>query len=61
MSTNTPYSFATANVKAYIRSDENQQQVNSAGVRAMSVFDAAPVLAVAFMKDQAEVLSDLIN
>lgn len=55
----TPYEFAVMNVQTYIRSSENQFALNSTG-RAMNAWDAAQVIAVAFMKDQNEVLTHLL-
>lgn len=54
------YQFAINNIKAHLRSEENQKLVNRLDPAAMNAFAAAPVLAVAFMKSQEEVLNDLI-
>jgi hypothetical protein len=54
------YVFAIDNVKAYIGSEENKKQLAQGG-RSMNAFDAAQVLAVAFMKPQGEVLAELIR
>jgi len=53
------YLFALDNVKTYIRSAENQPGA-AREVPPMNAFDAAQVLAVAFMKPQAEVMADLL-
>jgi hypothetical protein len=54
------YIFALDNVKTYIRSPENQPG-GAREVPPMNAFDAAQVLAVAFMKPQAEVMADLLS
>jgi len=53
------YKFAVDNVRAYIRSPENNAD-KFRDVAPMNAFDAAQVLAVAFMKPQNEVMADLI-
>lgn len=53
------YQFAVDNVKTYIRSDENSADM-ARSVAPMNAFDAAQVLAVAFMKPQNEVMADLL-
>lgn len=54
------YEFAINNMKAYIRSDANQK-LASQGLKSMTAFDAADVLAIAFMKTNGEVIADLIR
>lgn len=54
------YQFAIKNVKAYIQGKENQKAVANME-KSLNAFDAAQVLAVAFMKDQGEVWADLIK
>jgi hypothetical protein len=53
------YKFAVDNVRAYIRSPENSPE-QTRSVPPMNAFDAAQVLAVAFMKPQGDVMADLI-
>jgi hypothetical protein len=54
------YQFAVNNVKEYIRGEENQKALAQMD-KNMSAFDAAQVLAVAFMKRQEDVLADLVK
>ena len=64
MSTDTAptsvYEFAINNTKAHIRSDKNQQ-LAAQGLKSLTAFDAADVLAIAFMKTNGEVIADLIR
>lgn len=53
------YQFAIANVKKYIRSEENKTDAFAG--KAITAFDAATVLAIAFMKDQNDVMADLVK
>lgn len=54
------YEFAIANTKAHIRSDKNQA-LASQGLKSLTAFEAADVLAIAFMKTNGEVIADLIR
>jgi hypothetical protein len=54
------YQFAVNNVKEYIRGEENQKAIAQME-KSMNAFDAAQVLAVAFMKRQEDVLADLVK
>ena len=51
----TSYQFAIQNCKQYIRGEENLSLEVP-----WSVFDFAPVIAISFMKQQEDVLTDLI-
>ena len=53
------YQFAIDNVRTYIRSPENNPSL-ARSEPPMNAFDAAQVLAVAFMKPQNEVMADLL-
>lgn len=55
----TPYEFAINNTKDYIRSRGNQ--LDAANNTQLTVFDAARVLAIAFIKNQGEVIADLLG
>lgn len=56
----TPYQFAINNMKAYIKSEENRRLIETMDSNRVDVFKAAQHLAIAFMKDQTDVLADLI-
>lgn len=55
----TPYQFAVSNTRRYIRSEENQAAAKLG--TSLTAFDAARTLAIAFVKLQADVLSDLLE
>jgi hypothetical protein len=55
------YEFAINNMKQHIRSSENRRLAERGDPEAMNVFTVAPVLAIAFMKKQEEVVADLIK
>ena len=53
------YELAINNMKAYIRSEQNQKDTLEG--KQIDAFTAARIIAVAFMKDQDEVMFDLIS
>lgn len=55
----TLYEFTLDNMKTYIASEKNQSDVMK-GTQ-VDAFTAARILAIALMKDQSEVLADLIK
>lgn len=55
----TLYQFALDNTKAYIKSEQNQKDTITG--QQLDAFTAARVLAIAMMKDQNEVLVDLLK
>lgn len=54
------YQFAIKNTKEHIRSEKNQR-LAAQGLKSLTAFEAADVLAIAFGKTNGEVIADLIR
>jgi hypothetical protein len=57
----TPYQFAINNTKAYIRGELNQYNIGRMNGTAVDIFQAAKILAIAFVKDEDDIVADLLK
>lgn len=60
MSNMSPYQFAIKNVMEHIKSDQNRKMLETEPDKVINVFNASPVLSIAFMKPLEKVTEDML-